>query len=119
MQALYYYYRLNHKYFFLLLLPSHERTANNIKKQGGFIPGFRPGKPTSDFIARSLNKITLFGSFFLGIIAILPIIANKWLSITGLALGGTSLLIVVGVALEAMRDMENQMIMRNYKGFLD
>lgn len=106
-------------YFYASIQFNPVEIANNIKKQGGFIPGFRPGKPTSDFIARSLNKITLFGSFFLGIIAILPIIANKWLSITGLALGGTSLLIVVGVALEAVRDMENQMIMRNYKGFLD
>ena len=106
-------------YFYASIQFNPVEIANNIRKQGGFIPGFRPGKPTSDFIARSLNKITLFGSFFLGIIAILPIIANKWLNITGLALGGTSLLIVVGVALEAVRDMENQMIMRNYKGFLD
>jgi len=106
-------------YFYAAIQFNPVEIANNIKKQGGFIPGFRPGKPTSDFIARSLNKITLFGSFFLGIIAILPIIANRWLNITGLALGGTSLLIVVGVALETVREMENQMIMRNYKGFLD
>ena len=106
-------------YFYAAIEFNPVEIANNIKKQGGFIPGFRPGRPTSDFIARSLNKITLFGSFFLGIIAILPIIANKWLHITGLALGGTSLLIVVGVALEVVRDIENQMLMRHYKGFLE
>ena len=106
-------------YFYAAIEFNPVEIANNVKKQGGFIPGFRPGRPTSDFISRSLNKITLFGSFFLGIIAILPIIANKWLHITGLALGGTSLLIVVGVALEVVRDMENQMLMRHYKGFLE
>ncbi len=106
-------------YFYAAIEFNPVEIANNVKKQGGFIPGFRPGRPTSDFISRSLNKITLFGSFFLGIIAILPIIVNKWLHITGLALGGTSLLIVVGVALEVVRDMENQMLMRHYKGFLE
>jgi preprotein translocase subunit SecY len=93
--------------------------ADNIKKYGGFIPGFRPGKPTSDFITKVLNKITLFGAVFLGIVAILPIILNKGMHITNLALGGTTLLIVVGVALETVKQLEAQMMMRHYKGFLE
>ena len=106
-------------YFYAAIQFSPIEIANNLRKNGGFIPGFRAGKPTADFIAKVLNKITLFGAFFLGIIAILPIIVNKFVSINGLQLGGTSLLIVVGVALETVQQMESQMMMRHYKGFLE
>ena len=93
--------------------------SNNLKKNGGFIPGFRPGKPTSDFIAKVLNKVTLFGAIYLGIVAICPLIAGKLLGNSGLAIGGTSVIIVVGVALETVRALESQMMMRQYKGFLE
>jgi preprotein translocase subunit SecY len=93
--------------------------ANNLKKNGGFVPGFRPGKPTSDFIRKILNKITLFGAIFLGIIAVIPIIMSGIVNISGLALGGTTILIVVGVALETVQALESQMLMRHYKGFLE
>lgn len=106
-------------YFYAAIQFNPVEIANNLRQNGGFIPGFRAGRPTADFIARVLNKVTLFGAFFLGIIAIIPIIANKFVSINGLALGGTSLLIVVGVALETVQQLESQMLMRNYKGFLE
>jgi len=106
-------------YFYTAIQFNPQEIANNMKKNGGFIPGFRPGKPTSDFITKVLNKITLFGAVFLGVIAILPIILNKAINIAGLAIGGTSLLIVVGVALETVRELEAQMMMRHYKGFLE
>jgi preprotein translocase subunit SecY len=95
--------------------------ANNLKNNGGFIPGFRPGKPTSEFIQKVLNKITLFGAIYLGIIAVVPILISHFsstASLTGLSIGGTSIMIAVGVALETVRALEAQMIMRNYKGFL-
>ena len=93
--------------------------SNNLKRNGGFIPGFRPGKPTSDFIAKALNKVTLFGAIYLGIVAICPLIAGKLLGNPSLAIGGTSVIIVVGVALETVRALESQMMMRQYKGFLE
>ena len=93
--------------------------ANNLKKNGGFIPGFRPGKPTSDFILKVINKITLFGALYLAIIALLPIIVGTLLGDNSLGIGGTSVIIVVGVALETVKAMEAQMLMRHYKGFLE
>ena len=93
--------------------------SNNLKRNGGFIPGFRPGKPTSDFIAKVLNKVTLFGAIYLGIVAICPLIAGKLLGNSSLAIGGTSVIIVVGVALETVQALESQMLMRQYKGFLE
>ena len=94
--------------------------SNNLKKNGGFIPGFRPGKPTADFIKRVINKIVVFGSLYLGIVALLPIIAgNLFPSVKELAIGGTSIIIVVSVALETVKALEAQMLMRHYKGFLD
>ena len=91
--------------------------SNNLKKNGGFIPGIRAGKPTSDYLATILKYITTFGAFFLAIIAILPILVQ----FAGLRLsfGGTAILIVVGVALESIRQLEAQMLTRHYKGFLD
>jgi len=109
-------------YFYSTIQFNPIEVANNLKKNGGYIPGFRPGKPTSDFIQKVLNKITLFGAIYLGIIAVVPILISHFSDAaakTGLSLGGTSIIIVVGVALETIRALEAQMLMRNYKGFLD
>lgn len=107
-------------YFYLAISFNPIEVANNLKKNGGFVPGIRPGKPTSDFITKILNKITLIGAFFLGIIAILPIVlAMTSPTLSGISFGGTSLLIVVGVALETARELESHMTMRHYKGFLE
>ena len=94
--------------------------SNNLMKNGGFIPGFRPGKPTAQFIQKVINKIVVFGAVYLGIVAMLPIIAGDLMSgFNSLAIGGTSVIIVVGVALETVKALEAQMLMRHYKGFLD
>ena len=94
--------------------------ANNLKKNGGFIPGFRPGKPTADFIKKVINKIVVFGAVYLAVVALLPIIGgNVMPTVRNLAIGGTSVIIVVGVALETVKTLEAQMLMRHYKGFLD
>ena len=94
--------------------------ANNLKKNGGFIPGFRPGKPTADFIQKVINKILIFGAVYLAIVALLPIVAGILVpGVKSLAIGGTSVIIVVGVALETVKALEAQMLMRHYKGFLD
>ena len=94
--------------------------SNNLKSNGGFIPGFRPGKPTAEFIQKVINKIIIFGSIYLGVVALLPIIAgNLMAGVQNLAIGGTSVIIVVGVALETVKALEAQMMMRHYKGFLD
>ena len=109
-------------YFYSTIQFNPIEVANNLKKNGGYIPGFLPGKPTSEFVQRVLNKITLFGALYLGIIAVVPIMVShfsKSASLTGLSLGGTSIIIVVGVALETIRALEAQLMMRNYKGFLD
>ena len=94
--------------------------SNDLKKNGGFIPGFRPGKPTADFIQKVINKIVVFGAVYLSIVALLPIISGHIMaSVKNLAIGGTSVIIVVGVALETVKALEAQMLMRHYKGFLD
>jgi len=94
--------------------------GNNLKKNGGFIPGFRPGKPTADFIAKVIGKIIIFGAVYLAIVSLLPIIGGKvYAGISYLAIGGTSIIIIVGVALETVKAIEAQMLMRHYKGFLD
>jgi preprotein translocase subunit SecY len=109
-------------YFYSTIQFNPVEVSNNLKKNGGYIPGFRPGKPTSDFIQKVLNKVTLFGAVYLGIVAIVPLIVSACsttASNSGLSIGGTSLIIVVGVALETVRGLEAQMVMRNYKGFLE
>ena len=94
--------------------------ANNLKKNGGFIPGFRPGKPTADFIKKVISKIVVFGAVYLAIVALLPIVAGNLVAgVKNLSIGGTSVIIVVGVALETVKALEAQMLMRHYKGFLD
>lgn len=106
-------------YFYVAISYNPVEIANNLKKNNGAIPGYRPGKPTSDFIHNSLNKVTLIGAIFLGIVAIFPIIFSMISGIPGLALGGTTMLIVVGVALETVRSLESQIMMRHHPGFLD
>ena len=106
-------------YFYASIQFNPVEISNNLKRNGGFIPGFRPGKPTSDFIAKVLSKITLFGAIYLGIVAIVPLLAGKFLPTSALAIGGTSVIIVVGVALETVQALESQMLMRQYKGFLE
>ena len=106
-------------YFYATVQFNPIEVSNNLKKNGGFIPGFRAGKPTSEFITKVLGKITLFGALYLGVIAILPLIFSNVTNLTGIALGGTSIVIVVGVALETVKGMEAQMLMRHYKGFLE
>ena len=106
-------------YFYSSIQFNPVEIANNLKKQGGFIPGFRPGKPTVDFIKKVLNKITLFGAIYLGIVAICPLLVGKVIGNSSVAIGGTSVIIVVGVALETVKALESQMLMRQYKGFLE
>ena len=108
-------------YFYSTIQFNPIEVSNNLRKNGGYIPGYRPGKPTSEFLQKVLNKITLFGAIYLGIVAIVPIIVTMFSDVaqkTGLSIGGTSIIIVVGVALETVRALEAQMLMRNYKGFL-
>ena len=106
-------------YFYSTIQFNPIEISNNLKKNGGFIPGFRPGKPTADFIKKVLNKVTLFGAIYLGIVAILPLIIGKAVNNAALSIGGTSVIIVVGVALETVQALESQMLMRQYKGFLE
>lgn len=104
-------------YFYTAVTFNPVEVSNNIKKYGGFIPGIRPGKPTADFIMKSLNRVTLVGAIFLAVIAIVPIFLLKIIEIP-VYFGSTSLLIVVGVAMDFVKQVEAQMIMRNYQGFL-
>ena len=108
-------------YFYILISFNPIEVANNIKNNGGSVPGIRTGRPTAEYITKILNRITLIGAFFLIIVAGLPMVANivSGGSFASLAFGGSSLLIVVGVAIETFRDIEAQITMRNYKGFLD
>ena len=106
-------------YFYASIQFNPVEIANNIKKNGGFIPAIRPGKPTSDYIAKVSNRLNLAGAIFLGIIAILPVFAGALFGMTSLQIGGTSLLIMEGVALETGAQIESQMVMRHYKGFLE
>ena len=117
---------LGFSYFYATMQFNPIEVANNLKKNGGFVPGFRPGKPTADFIYKVLNKITLFGAIYLAIIALLPIITSNIINLASgsqmgrsLSIGGTSIIIVVGVALETVKALEAQMLMRHYKGFLE
>lgn len=107
-------------YFYTSITFNPIEVANNMKKNGGFIPGFRPGKPTSDYIAKVMSRITLAGAIFLGIIAVLPIVVGLFSTkLSNFGFSGSSLLIVVGVALETVKQIQSQMLMRHYKGFLE
>ena len=117
--VLYFLLIVGFSYFYSTIQFNPIEVANNLKKNGGFVPGFRPGKPTADFITKVLSKITMFGALYLAIIAIAPIIVTGVLGVANLAIGGTSVIIVVGVALETVKQLEAQMLMRHYKGFLE
>ncbi|MGM9639266.1 MAG: preprotein translocase subunit SecY [Butyricicoccaceae bacterium] len=106
-------------YFYSAIQFNPIEIANNLKANGGFIPGFRPGRPTSDFIAKVLNKVTLMGAIFLAIVCGIPQILSNIEGMSSLSVGGTSVIIMVGVALETVKAIENQMLMRHYKGFLE
>ena len=107
-------------YFYATIQFNPIEIANNLKKNGGFIPGFRPGRPTAEFVARALGKVTFMGAIFLAVVAAVPLIIGAFNSSLGnVAIGGTSVLIVVGVAMETVRQIESQLMMHNYKGFLE
>ena len=111
-------------YFYILISFNPIEVANNIKNNGGSVPGIRTGRPTAEYITKILNRITLIGAFFLIIVAGTPLLLNVIavavkINFAGIAFAGTSLLIVIGVAIEVFRDIEAQITMRNYKGFLD
>ncbi len=108
-------------YFYVTISFNPIEVANNLKKNGGFIPGIRPGKPTSDYITKVLSRITLIGALFLVVIAVVPLVANiiSGAKLSSLAFTGSSIIIVVGVVLETAREIESQMTMRHYKGFLE
>ena len=106
-------------YFYMTIQYNPIEMANNLRQNNGTIPGIRPGKPTADFISKILSKITLIGALFLAVIALLPIIYSNATAMHGLSFGGTSILIMVGVALDTAKQLESQMMMRHYKGFLD
>ncbi len=105
-------------YFYATIQFNPIEVSNNLKKQGGFIPGYRAGRPTAEFLARVLNRITMFGALYLGVVAVLPNITGAIFGVSALSIGGTSVLIVVSVALETQKALEAQMMMKHYKGFL-
>ena len=106
-------------FFYVTIQYNPMEMANNLRKNSGAIPGYRPGKPTSDYIKRVINKVTLIGALCLGIVALFPAVFGKFAGVYELTIGGTSLMIVVGVALETVQQIESQMMMRHYKGFLE
>lgn len=112
-------------YFYNTIQFNPVEISNNLKKNGGFIPGFRPGKPTADFLAKVIGRLTMFGAIYLAVVALLPAITGNIMLAFGstagrsLAIGGTSIIIVVGVALETVKVLEAQLMMRHYKGFLE
>lgn len=106
-------------YFYTTIQYNPVEMSNNLRQNNGTIPGIRPGKPTTDFIAKVLSRITLIGALFLAFIALLPIVYTALTGMQGLSMGGTSVIILVGVALDTVKQMESQMMMRHYKGFLD
>ncbi len=116
--VLYFFMIIGFAYFYAQIQYNPVEIANNIRKNGGSVPGIRPGKPTSDFFAKILSRITLLGALFLSVIAILPIFVGN-IGGLNISIGGTSVLIMVGVALDTVQNLESQMMMRHYKGFLD
>ncbi len=117
--VLYFIFIIGFAYFYVTIQYNPIEMANNLRQNNGTIPGIRPGKPTADFIAKILSKITLIGALFLAFIAIVPLIFSGVTGMHGLMMGGTSVIILVGVALETGRQLESQMMVRHSKGFLD
>ena len=117
--VLYFFLILMFAYFYMSIQYNPLEMANNFRQNNGTIPGIRPGKPTADFIAKILSKVTLIGALFLAFVALVPIIYTNVTGMYGLSMGGTSIIIIVGVALETVKQLESQMMLRHYKGFLD
>ena len=116
---LYFFLIIGFAFFYVTIQYNPLEMSNNLRKNSGAIPGYRPGKPTTDYIKRVLNKVTMVGALFLGVIALFPSLFGKFGGYYGLTLGGTSVMIIVGVALETTQQIESQMMMRHYKGFLE
>jgi preprotein translocase subunit SecY len=116
---LYFIFIIAFAYFYTTIQYNPIEMANNLKQNNGTIPGIRPGQPTVEFISKILSRITLIGALFLALIALLPLVYAATTGMSGLSMGGTSVIIIVGVALETSKQMESQMMMRHYKGFLD
>ncbi len=114
----YFFLIIGFTYFYTTIVFNPEKIAEELKKYGGFIPGIRPGKPTSDYLQFILSRITLAGALFLGVIATLPSIARGITGVTTMMLGGTGILIIVSVILETSKQIEAMMVMRSYDGFL-
>ncbi len=104
-------------YFYTAVIFKPQQIAENLQKQGGFVPGIRPGRPTADYLNLVMNRVVLAGAIFLGIVAILPIVSSPLTGISTVALGGTGLLIVVSVVIETIKQIDAQLIMRDYEGF--
>lgn len=117
--VLYFFLILMFAYFYMSIQYNPLEMANNLRQNNGTIPGIRPGKPTADFITKILSKVTLIGALFLAFVALVPIIYTNVTGMYGLSMGGTSIIIIVGVALETVKQLESQMMLRHYKGFLD
>ncbi|HZP56946.1 MAG TPA: preprotein translocase subunit SecY [Dehalococcoidia bacterium] len=105
-------------FFYTLVVFQQQNLAENLQKQGGFVPGIRPGRPTGEYIMRVLVRITWAGAIFLGVVAVIPYLVTNWFNITSLSISSTGLLIVVGVVLDTMKQLEAQLLMRNYEGFI-
>ncbi|HYM14586.1 MAG TPA: preprotein translocase subunit SecY [Dehalococcoidia bacterium] len=105
-------------FFYTLVVYQQQNLAENLQKQGGFVPGIRPGKPTGEYIMRVLVRITWAGAIFLGVVAVIPYLATTWFNVGSLTISSTGLLIVVGVVLDTMKQLEAQLLMRNYEGFI-
>ena len=114
----YFFLVIGFTYFYTAITFNPQKISSEIQKYGGFIPGIRPGTPTANYLNYILTRITLAGALFLGTIAILPAIAQNFTGIQALTIGGTSILIVVSVVLETVKQIESQLVMRNYEGFL-
>ena len=116
---LYFLFILAFAYFYMTIQYNPLEMANNLRQSNGTVPGIRPGKPTADFIGKILSRVTLIGALYLSVVAILPILYGNFSGLQNLSFGGTSIIIIVGVALETVKQLESQMMMRHYKGFLD
>jgi len=116
---LYFLLTVGFTYFYTAFTFKPDDTAEQLRKNGGFIPGIRPGRPTADYLAKVVTRITIAGALFLGIVATLPTVLGLiFPALSGIALGGTGLLIVVSVIVETMKQIEAQLLMRNYEGFI-
>jgi preprotein translocase subunit SecY len=105
-------------FFYTLVIFQQQNLAENLQKSGGFIPGIRPGRPTAEYIMRVLVRITWAGALFLGIVAIIPSLVTRFTDVQSLTISSTGMIIVVGVVLDTMRQLEAQLMMRNYEGFI-